>query len=58
MVVHTYNPSYLGGRDQEEHGLRTSLGKNMQKNHANKPGMVVHICNHSYGKGIGRRIMV
>jgi hypothetical protein len=30
-VAHTYNPSYSGGRDQEDRGSRVSLA-NSQKN--------------------------
>jgi hypothetical protein len=26
-VTHTCNPSYSGGRDQKDHGLKPSLGK-------------------------------
>jgi hypothetical protein len=26
-VAHTYNPNYLGGRDQEDHGLRSPRAK-------------------------------
>jgi hypothetical protein len=26
-VAHTYNPSYSGGRDQEAHGSKPTLGK-------------------------------
>jgi hypothetical protein len=26
-VAHTYNPSYLGGRDQKDCGLKPTLGK-------------------------------
>jgi hypothetical protein len=28
VVAHTYNPIYLGGRDQEDHGLRPIRAKN------------------------------
>jgi hypothetical protein len=27
MVVHAYNLSYVGSRDQEDHGLRLTMGK-------------------------------
>jgi hypothetical protein len=27
LVAHTCNPSYSGGRDQEDHGLKPALGK-------------------------------
>jgi hypothetical protein len=26
-VANAYNPSYSGGRDQEDHGLKTASGK-------------------------------
>jgi hypothetical protein len=43
MVVHTYNPSYLGGRQKrmEDLDLRPAWQKD-------KLNMVVHICNSSY----------
>jgi hypothetical protein len=27
LVAHIYNPSYSGGRDQEDHGSKAALGK-------------------------------
>jgi hypothetical protein len=27
-VAHTYNPSYSGGREQEDHGLKVDLAYN------------------------------
>jgi hypothetical protein len=27
LVAHTYNPSYSGGRDQEDHGSKSALDK-------------------------------
>jgi hypothetical protein len=30
MVAHTCNPSYQGGRDQEDHGLRSAQAKWLQ----------------------------
>jgi hypothetical protein len=27
LVAHAYNPSYLGGRDQMDHGSKPALGK-------------------------------
>jgi hypothetical protein len=27
LVAHACNPSYSGGRDQEDHGSKASLGK-------------------------------
>jgi hypothetical protein len=39
--VHTYNPSYSGGRDQEDHGLKPAPGNSstrpyLEKNHHKK----------------------
>jgi hypothetical protein len=31
MVVHIYNPSYLGGRDQKDHGSRTAQAMGVNK---------------------------
>jgi hypothetical protein len=37
VVLHAYNSSYSGGRDQENHGLReTSLDKKLPSLHLNK----------------------
>jgi hypothetical protein len=32
-VVHTYNPSYSGGRDQEDHGLKPAPDKQFSRSH-------------------------
>jgi hypothetical protein len=29
LVAHTYNPSYSGGRDQEDHGLKPTLSEKL-----------------------------
>jgi hypothetical protein len=43
-VAHVYNPSYSGGRDQEDHGLRlagaNSLGDPIWKKPFTKKGLV------------------
>jgi hypothetical protein len=31
MVAHAYNPSYLGGRDQEDHGLSPRQAKDVRE---------------------------
>jgi hypothetical protein len=36
VVAHTCNPSYLGGRDQEDCGLRPAQAKKLLKSHFNK----------------------
>jgi hypothetical protein len=30
LVAHTCNPSYSGGRDQEDHGLKLAQGNSLQ----------------------------
>jgi hypothetical protein len=30
LVAHTCNPSYTGGRDQEDHGLKTAQANSLQ----------------------------
>jgi hypothetical protein len=48
-VVHTYNPSYSGDRDQEDHSLRPAQVKSYPDPIlAKKLGMVVHICDSNY----------
>jgi hypothetical protein len=32
-VAHTYNPSYSGGRDQENQGFEASQGKKLLRSH-------------------------
>jgi hypothetical protein len=43
-MAHTYNPSYLGGRDQEDHGSKPASGNSSQdpikKAHHEKAGGV------------------
>jgi hypothetical protein len=31
MVAQAYNPSYLGGRDQEDHGLKPARARKKKK---------------------------
>jgi hypothetical protein len=43
-LAHTYNPSYSGGRDQEDHGSKSAPGKQfsrsyLKENH-HKKGLV------------------
>jgi hypothetical protein len=45
MVVHVCNPSYLGGRDQEDCYSRPSGQKVCEIPSTNKLGMMVHTCN-------------
>jgi hypothetical protein len=51
MAVHTYNPSYLGGGDWEDHGLRSVWAKRYQEQDSistKELGMVVYTCHLSY----------
>jgi hypothetical protein len=57
VVVHTCNPSYKGGEDWEDHGLRPVLAKKDPIS-TSKPGVVVCTCGLSYMRGIDRRITV
>jgi hypothetical protein len=50
VVVHSCNPSYLGGGDWEDCGLRLSRVKKVSEIPF-QPGMVVHTC--SYVRCIG-----
>jgi hypothetical protein len=36
-VVHAYNPSYSGGRDQEDHGLKPAQANSLQDPILRKP---------------------
>jgi hypothetical protein len=55
VVVHTYNSSYSGHREQEDLGPRSTHAEGYQDSiSTNKPGMVAH----TYMEGIGRRIVV
>jgi hypothetical protein len=46
MVVHTYNPSYFGGKDQEDY--TSKAGEAKVSISINKSGEVFHTCNLSY----------
>jgi hypothetical protein len=48
IIAHTCNPSYSGGRDQEDHGSKPSLGKlsarpYLEKAHHKKRAGRVHL---------------
>jgi hypothetical protein len=36
VVVYTYNTSYLGGGDQENHSLRSAQAKKLAKSHLDR----------------------
>jgi hypothetical protein len=58
IVGHTYNLSYLVGRDRRI-TVEASPGKIVIETLSQtKPDIVVHICNPSCLRGAGRRIMV
>jgi hypothetical protein len=52
LMAHACNPSYLGGRDQEDHGSRPAWAKSSQDPHLNqsKPGMMVHTGHPIFGE--------
>jgi hypothetical protein len=39
-VAHTYNPSYSGGGDQEDHALKPALANSFQDPSQKKKGLV------------------
>jgi hypothetical protein len=56
IVAHSYNPSYLVGRDQEDCGSRSTWTESLGATTSiNKLGIVAHTCDSSYVGGIGRR---
>jgi hypothetical protein len=58
-VVHTCNPSYVGGRDQEDRGLRPAPAKSYQDPILpHQLGMVVCPCHPSYVGDLNRRTVV
>jgi hypothetical protein len=51
VVAQACNPSHLGGRDQEDHGLRSSWAKSSQDPHLKQwLGALVLTCHHSHSK--------
>jgi hypothetical protein len=57
MMAHVNNPSYLGSRDWEIHGLRAACTKKVMIA-TNKLGMVSHTCDPRYTVALGRRPQV
>jgi hypothetical protein len=59
-VPQAYYPSYLGGRDQEDHSLRPAWVSKVSEItiSTNKLGMVAHICHPNNAGDISRRITV
>jgi hypothetical protein len=58
-VVHTRNPSYLGGRDWKDHGSRLAQAKSSQDHIlSNELGVVACTCELSCAGGIGWSITV
>jgi hypothetical protein len=59
VMMHTYNSSYLGGRDWEDHDLSPTRIKSYQDPISiNKPGKVVHNSNSSNVGSKGQKIMM
>jgi hypothetical protein len=61
VMDHVYSPSYLGDRRDRRILVQGQPGQKIIKTPSiskNKVGMVVHACNPSYKKGMGRKSMV
>jgi hypothetical protein len=61
VVAHANNPSYLGGRNHEDHSLRAARAKNFMRLHLNQQKvehMVVHAHHSCYAGSINKRISV
>jgi hypothetical protein len=54
-VIHTYNPSYLAGKDQEDLCSRPVQAKLARPFLNHKPGMVTCSCDSSYVGDISKR---
>jgi hypothetical protein len=50
VVVHVYNPSYSGGKDHKDHGLRSAQGKKLVTSHLNTTMwvLVAHTCDLTF----------
>jgi hypothetical protein len=60
-LSHSCNPSYAGGRDGEDHNLRTAQAKKSQdpiSTTIKKLGMVRYTCHLSYLENMNKRIVV
>jgi hypothetical protein len=59
-VAYFCNPSYSGGRDQEDHSLRPVQAKNLQGpiSTNEKLSVVMHTCHPSYVGSTNKRIVV
>jgi hypothetical protein len=61
MVAHAYNPSYLGGRYQEDHSSRPGRAESLWNLiSTNKLDVVEveHIYNTNYVGGVNKKIIV
>jgi hypothetical protein len=58
-LAHTCNPSYSGGRDQEDRSSNSLQAKKLVRPQLHKKlGMMVCTCDPSYTGGITRRTVV
>jgi hypothetical protein len=55
VLLHTYNLSYLGSRDQEEHGSKNLFVDSIS---TNKPDTKELLSNHHHVGSLGRRILI
>jgi hypothetical protein len=60
VVVHACKPSYLGGRDQEDHISRPAQAKNVSEIPSQQTSQVrwEHGCIPNYTRSISRKIRV
>jgi hypothetical protein len=57
MMIHTYNPSYSGVKDMEDHDSRPAWRKKWDSISINTKGVVIHISNPTYVGGISRNFV-
>jgi hypothetical protein len=58
VVVHAFNTSYTGGRDQEDSSRAVQAKSERDSILTNKLGVVARACDPSYAGSVGRRITV
>jgi hypothetical protein len=57
-MAYTYNPNDVGGRDWEDHSLRTAHGKISETPLQPIKVSMMYTCHPNYVEGINRRIPV
>jgi hypothetical protein len=57
MVVYVINPSYMEGRDWKDCSVKPAPEKKLvSPTWTHKPSTLVHTCNPSYARDVGKRI--